>query len=156
MSVAVLTNGIKNPGFNFGYERPISYGIKEAPKRRIREFALKGNLGFYWDPYTHVATYANAGILYRRTSKKNKQWMIGINPIGVVRNFTHETYEVDENLNVTRKRFAGRSYFAPELVIGRGKLKANKARFFNVHFVFLTNYNSYTLPTVNFEFGYRF
>jgi len=156
-SAAILTNGLfKNPGVNFRYERPIRFTIKETPKRKIRELNLNGNLGFYWDPYTHVATYANAGVLYRKTNKRNRQWMIGINPLGYMRTFTHETYEVDDNLNVTSKKFAGRSYYAPDVILGTGKIKTDRTRFFNLHFMFLSKYNSGTLPLINFEFGFRF
>ena len=156
-SAAIITNGLfKNPGVNFRYERPISLTIKESPKRKIRELNLNGNLGFYWDPYTHVATYANAGILYRKTNRRDRQWMIGLNPLGYMRTFTHETYEVDDNLNVTSKKFAGRSYYAPELIIGTGKLKEDRARFFNIHLMILGKYNLGPLPLLNFELGYRF
>ena len=156
-SVSILTNGLfKNPGVNLRYERPLFFTVKETPKRKIRAFHLNGNLGFYWDPYTHVATYATAGFLYRKTNRRNRQWMIGINPLGYMRTFTHETYEVDDNLNVTSKKFAGRSYYAPELIIGTGKLKEDRARFFNIHLMILGKYNLGPLPLLNFEFGYRF
>lgn len=168
-SYSILTNGLfKNPGVNFRYERPIFFAIAEVVEikerkkrktreyRKIRELNLNGNLGFYWDPYTHIATYTTAGILYRKTNRRNRQWMIGINPLGYMRTFLHEAYEVDDNLTVSRKKFAGRSYYAPELILGTGKIKGDKARFFNIHLMFLRKYNLDTLPLIHFEFGYRF
>jgi len=165
-SYSILTNGLfKNPGVNFRYELPIFFSIAERVKkkkrktrefRKIRELNLNGNLGFYWDPYTHIATYTTAGVLYRKTNRRNRQWMIGINPLGYMRTFLHEAYEVDDDLKVSEKKFAGRLYYAPELILGTGKIKGNKARFFNIHLMFLRKYNLDTLPLIHFEFGYRF
>ncbi len=73
-----------------------------------------------------------------------------------MRNFLHEVYEVQEDLTVVRKRFSGISYYAPEIIVGIGKLKKNKARFFNFHLMLLSKYNLGVSPLFHFEYGFRF
>ncbi len=154
--LGILTNCIlKNPGINLNYQKPISYSIKEGTKRNIKTLSINTNLGFFWDPKTHVATYINAGINRRKTNAKNRQWLLAINPIGVMRTFVHEAYEVNESLEVTRKRIAGRSYYAPEIIFGTGKIKNDRTRFFNIHLMILTKSNLGIFPLIHFEFGYK-
>lgn len=154
--LGLLTNGIfKNPGLNLNHQIPISYSIKDGAKRNIKTLSLNTNLGFYWDPKTHVASYINIGINRRKTNAKNRQWLVAMNPIGYMRTFVHEAYEVDEDLNITRKRLAGRSYYTPEIIFGTGKIKNERARFFNIHLMILLKSNLGILPLLHFEFGYR-
>lgn len=155
-SLGIVGNYLRNPGINLRYEHPLLIRQREVPKRRARALYLNGNLGFYWDPYTHVATYLTAGIMYRRTYKGNFQTTLGINPLGVQRNFFHETYSVNDALEVERESLAGRTYYAPELIVGIGRIRGNRARFLNLHIMILSKYNTAILPTFNWEFGYRF
>jgi len=155
-SISFIGNGLKNPGLNFRYEFPLSIKQITEPKRKIKALYINGDLGFYWDPYTHIATYATAGVLYRRTYKKNFQTVIGLNPLGFQHHFLHEVYEVGDDLEIEYKKLAGQSYYAPKLILGLGKLKKSKASFFSIHIMILRKYNLGTFPNINFEFGYRF
>jgi hypothetical protein len=83
---------------------------------------------------------------------------MSFNPLGYYRSFLPETYEVKGD-EVTKVLFPGRSYYAPSFSIGLGKLRKGKkltGRYFNINLMYRTPYNAGTLPSISFQYGYRF
>lgn len=150
-------NNIWNPGMIVTPEYTLGEWTKtKNGKTKVRQVDLNANLGFFWNPQTHTATFTSLGVAYRKTNNKKFQHTIGINPLGYYLAFLHETYEVSDEGLVTSNPLASRGYFAPSFIIGIGKKKPKRNWFFNLHFMFLNNYNLGTLRLGNIEFGYRF
>ena len=163
-SIAYFGNNIANPGLKFETNSPIIIKTKEIQKKkklRIHKHRLNwdGSLGFYWDPMSHVGVFTNYGVNYEEIFTKGFKYQIGLNPVGYLRTFLPETYEVDENWNVKKVFLPGRSYYAPSFSIGIGKLRHDKRLsewFINLNSILLLPYNTGFVPLVNLEFGYKF
>lgn len=161
--VGYFGNMLWNPGLNGGAEYLIREKVKtkerkKGPKTIIKKTLLNGNFGFYWDPKSHIGTFTNYGILWRRTNPNGKQINVQFNPLGYYRSFLPETYEVSNN-RVRKVPLPGRSYFAPSLSVGVGKLRKTSkltGRYLNLNFMVLTPYNTNILPLVSITYGYRF
>jgi len=165
--------------FNIGYSGTIfwsngltigtEYLWKEIEKTKERrgtqrtnthQFLLNGNLGFATNFATNTDTggFVNAGLIWRRTNKKGKQFSIGLNPLGYYRSFLPETYEVNGD-KVDKVAFPGRGYYSPSLSIGIGRQRKGKVRsgsYLNVVFSPRFNYNAGPLPTFSIQYGFRF
>ncbi|RKR13098.1 hypothetical protein CLV91_1812 [Maribacter vaceletii] len=133
---------------------------RKGPKKITHQYLLDGNLGFTTNFATKTDTgiYTNYGLIWRRTNAKGKQISIALNPLGYYRSILPETYEV-KGEQVDKVSFPGRSYYAPSLSIGLGKLRKGKkltGRYFNVNLMFRTPYNAGTLPSISLQYGYRF
>ena len=157
-------NNIVNPGLKIGANYPIVVKTKELQKKKklkIRSHHLDwdGIIGFYWDPMSHIGVFTNYGINYEEIFTKGFKYKIGLNPVGYLRTFLPETYEVDEDWNVKKVFLPGRSYYAPSFSIGIGKLR-NDMRFsewfINLNSILLIPYNTGLAPIVNLEFGFKF
>ncbi|MBL4709436.1 MAG: hypothetical protein JKY48_13445 [Flavobacteriales bacterium] len=158
-------NFVWNNGLNFGAE----YLWKEQVKRKERrgkqktithQFLFNGNLVFTnnFASKTDAGIFTNYGLTWRRTNTKGKQISIELNPLGYYRSFLPETYEVKGD-QVKKIFLPGRSYYAPSLSIGLGKLRKGKkltGRYFNINLMLRTPYNAGTLPSISFQYGYRF
>jgi hypothetical protein len=137
---------------------------KEKTKVKTREFLLRGDLGFYWDPGSHVGLFTTYGIGYRKTGTKGFQFNLGANPLGYYRSFLPETYEVNDNGDVEKVFLPGRSYYAPSFTLGLGKkMKPDgflgntfSAWYLNLNTILLYKYNANSLPLVFVEFGFMF
>jgi len=154
-----------NNGLNFGAEYLWKEKLKTKDRKRgtrtnIHQFLLNGNLGFTTNFFSRTDTgaFTNFGMTWRRTNKKGKQFSIEFNPLGYYRSFLPETYKV--NGDVVGKVFLpGRSYYAPSISVGIGKLRKDKkltGRYFNVNLMYRTPYNAGTLPSISLQYGYRF
>ena len=157
LRVGYFGNNIWNPGLIVTPEYTIEKWTKEKKgKTKIRQVVGNANLGFFWNPQTHVGTFTSLGLAYRKTNNKKIQTTIGINPLGYYRAFLHETYEVSDEGTVTSKPLASRGYFAPSIIIGIGKKKTKRNWFFNIHFMLLNKYNLGNQSLGSIEYGYRF
>lgn len=133
---------------------------KRGKRTNTHQFLLNGNLGFTtnFSTKTDTGVFTNYGITWRRTNKKGKQFSIELNPFGYYRSFLPETYKVEGD-NVEKVFLPGRSYYAPSLSIGLGKLRKDKkltGSYFNLNFMLRTPFNAGTLPSISFQYGYRF
>jgi len=158
-------NLIWNNGLNLGAE----YLWKEKVKTKTRKDKLKtithqylfnGNLTFSnnFSTETDAGIFTNYGLMWRRTNTKGRQISIALNPLGYYRSFLPETYEVKGD-DVKKVFLPGRSYYAPSLSIGLGKLRKDKkltARYFNINLMYRTPYNAGAAPSISFQYGYRF
>jgi len=129
-------------------------------RTNTHQFLFNGNLGFATNFATKTNTggFVNAGITWRRTNKKGKQFSIELNPLGYYRSFLPETYEVNGN-SVDKVFLPGRGYYSPSLSIGIGKQRKGKVRsasYFNINFSPRFNYNAGTLPVLSLQYGFRF
>ena len=154
-----------NNGLNYGME----YAWKEYHKSKEKkgkqknikhQFLLNGNLGFTNNFFTKTdaGIYTNYGLIWRRTNTKGRQISISLNPLGYYRSFLPETYEVKGD-EVTKVFLPGRSYYAPSISVGFGKFRKDKkltGRYFNLNLMYRTPYNAGTVPSISFQYGYRF
>lgn len=164
-NAAYYGNMLWNPGLKFGAEyvwrakQIVKTNRKNKTKTITKEKILSGDVGFFWDPQSHVGVFNYYGIIFRRTnSKRNRQLNFKVNPLGYYRSFLPETYAVTES-GVDKVTLPGRNYYAPSFSIGMGKLqngKTLKARYVNLNFMFLTPYNTNLSPLISLDFGFRF
>jgi hypothetical protein len=151
-------NNLWNPGIKAGAGlvwRKKTTTTKKV-KKRYHQTTLNGNIGFYLDPGSHVGTFLEAGLTYRKFHPNDWFLSLGINPLGVYRSFLPETYEVDLNGNTVKKTLPGRTCFSPSGSIGFGKLRKDSPNgwFVKTNLMFLIPYNTYILPLLNIEAGY--
>ncbi len=166
-SASYFANFIFNPGLKFGVESLYAERQKTKIKKRkgkefekviTKERLLNGDIGFYIVPKGHVGVFTSYGIMLRRSNSKNKQFIFKFNPLGYLRSFYPETYEVKGG-DVNKVFLPGRGYYAPSISVGLGKIRTKKklsARFINLNFMMLVPYNTNVLPIVSIEYGYRF
>ncbi|WP_298475561.1 hypothetical protein [uncultured Maribacter sp.] len=133
---------------------------RKGQKKITHQFLWNGNLGFTTNFATKTDTgvFTNYGFIWRRTNTKGKQISIELNPLGYYRSFLPETYEV-KGEQVDKVSFPGRSYYAPSISVGLGKLRKGKkltGRYINLNLMFRTPYNAGTLPSISLQYGYRF
>ncbi len=166
--ISYYGNNLWNPGLNFRAEYVFYEKIKtkvkqkkrgEKLKVRTHNFLLGGNVGFYWDPKSHVGAFNYYGITYRKTATKGFQYRVGLSPLAYYRSFLPETYEVDDNGNVKKLFLPGRNYYAPVFTLGVGKQRKEKylnSWFLNLNVMVLMPYNTNILPLLYIEYGYTF
>lgn len=151
---------IWNPGLNFRAERLIREKIKVKKRKngklKTKHILLNGNVGFFWNPQTHVGVFTNYGFLFRKITHNNFKTNLGLNPLGYYRAFTTETYFVTDDGEVKNKVLGGRNYYALNLIFGIGKEKEKREWFLNYHLLLINNYNLSALPQFNIEYGYKF
>jgi hypothetical protein len=158
-------NFIWNNGLNFGAEYLWKEKVKNKERREkqktiTHQILFNGNLAFTnnFSSKTDAGIITNYGLTWRRTNTKGKQINIAFNPLGYYRSFLPETYEVDGD-KVNKVFLPGRSYLAPSISIGLGKLREGKkltGRYFNINLMYRTPYNAGTVPSISFQYGYRF
>jgi len=158
-------NLIWNNGLNFGAEYRWKEKVKSKERRNkqknnTHQFLFNGNLTFTnnFSSKTDAGIFTNYGLTWRRTNTKGKQLSVAFNPLGYYRSFLPETYEVDGD-EIKKVFLPGRSYYAPSLSIGIGKLRKGKkltGRYFNINLMYRTPYNARALPSISFQYGYRF
>lgn len=133
---------------------------KQGKRTNTHQFFFNGNLGFAtnFSTKTDTGVFTNYGITWRRTNTKGKQFSVELNPLGYYRSFLPETYEVN-GANVNKVTLPGRSFYAPSICIGVGKLRKGKkltGRYINLNLMLRTPFNAGTLPAVFLQYGYRF
>ena len=127
-------------------------------KTIMRQFLLGGDIGFYYHPRSHTGLFNYYEISYRKIYAKGFQTTIGMGP-GLYRAFYNETYEVDNLNNISRKSFAGRTYFSSVIALGYGRYRKNttlQSWHLKYNIMFLYNYNTGILPLFNIELGFCF
>jgi len=160
-TVGYFGNNGWNPGLKLGVQCLKSSKLKEhkSGKERVIETSYGADLGCYKDPRSHLGVFLNGG-LERRKIYENRVYMVSsLNPIGVFRSFLPATYQVDDSGDITKVSLAGRWYFAPAASWGIGRnSKKNPLRgwYTKAHLMLLMPYNTYILPLLNWELGYRF
>jgi hypothetical protein len=158
-------NNLWNPGLKVG----AAYIFKEThwdgeskkgkEKHKMHQFMINGDLGFFWDPKDFTAVFTYFGVTYRKTNTKGFNYNFGLSPAALYRSFLPETWEVDDEGNVSEVVLPGRFYYAPTLIAGIGKKMNGKtfsAWFMNLNIMTLVKYNANMVPLLNVEFGYRF
>lgn len=157
---ALLYNGL-NLGAEYLWKEKVKLKDGRSKQKTItHQFLLNGNIGFTTNfaTNTDAAIFTNYGLTWRRTGNKGRQISIEFNPLGYYRSLLPETFAVNGD-NVEKVSFPGRSYYAPSLSVGIGKLRKGKkltGSYFNVNFMWRTHFNGGTLPSVSLQYGYRF
>lgn len=161
-------NNIWNPGIKTGFEYLLKTNKKyiirksgETEIKRIKKghYLLEGNLGFYWDPRSHVGAFTYYGVSWRRTRPRGFRFKVGLSPLGYYRSFLPDTYEVDDAGNVTEVSFPGNNYYAPVVTLGIGKDRRAKENrpvswHLNINAMFLMPYNNAFVPLLHLELGF--
>ena len=127
-------------------------------KTKTRQLLLGGDIGFYWHHHSHTGMFNYYEISYRTIRAKGFQTTIGIGP-GIYRAFYPETYEIDNSNNITKKSFAGRTYFSSVILLGYGRYRKNatlQSWHLKYNIMFLFDYNTGIMPLFNIELGFCF
>lgn len=156
----IWNNGLTIGADYFWKEKSITKLRKDKSKTITHQLIFNGNIGFTTNfaSKTQTALFTNYGLEWRRTNPKGKQIHFSFNPLGYYRSFLPETFEVKGG-EVQKVFLPGRSYFAPSLSLGLGKLREGKklsSRYFSINFMLRTPYNAGSLPSISFQYGYRF
>ncbi|MEZ5029771.1 MAG: hypothetical protein R2787_00040 [Saprospiraceae bacterium] len=126
VSVSYFGNFIIDPGFKLGIERPFLtiQKTKNKSNGKIKinrhQFFNTLNLGYYYTKELNHTWFLNTELGYRKTRKSGFKTEVLLG-VGYLRTFlTDETYEVDNNGNVSIIKNAGSNYFMPSLAFGLG------------------------------------
>lgn len=163
--VGYYGNLLFDNGLNLGAE----YAWKEMEKIKEKrkgqktishELLFNGVLGYStnFTNQTDNGLTTQYGLIWRRTNPKGRQFTVEFNPVGYYRSFLPETFEVIGD-KVSKVRFPGRSYYAPSIAVGIGKLLSENwhpGRYLKLNCTFRTPYNAGTLPSFTLQFGHRF
>jgi len=97
---------------------------KKGQKTITHQLLFNGSLGYStnFTNQTDNGLHTYYGLIWRRTNPKRRQINIEINPLGYYRSFLPETFEVKGD-EVSKVSFPGRSYYAPSIAIGIGRLR---------------------------------
>lgn len=133
---------------------------KKGQKTITHQLLLNGSLGFStnFTSQTDNGLSNYYGLIWRRTSSKRWQLNVELNPLGYYRSFLPETYEVKGD-KVSKVRFPGRSYYAPSIAFGMGKIRREKTHsgwYLNLNIGLRTPYNAGILPNFSLQYGHRF
>lgn len=158
--VGYFGNNIWYPGLKVGADYPLLQKIvrKRNDKKITKQFHLNGELGFYWHPKKHIATFTSFGIQKTRINQKGGRITYAFHPVGIYRSFLPETYEVSSTGHVEKIVLPGNFYYAPTFNAGIGKNSKNKFfknSYLKANLSMLVKYNSSVLPLLSFEYGYR-
>lgn len=171
--VAYLNNGVINPGLQLDADWVIKVFTKTKNKthpklgkytiQRKRQLALETRLGFYWDPLANVTLFNQYLLcyrwLYQKPGEEHKDWnlSLGIGP-GYHHVLLPETYEVDEQGQVSELGLAARAY--PSAILDFRFIRSRKSKRLNAWFIgfntlSIFNYNATAVSTNSMYFGFR-
>lgn len=162
-------NNLVNPGIkaaiNFTLAEKTTVKSKSAKngetidKTATKQFLTSAHVGFFWQPESHIGAFGFYEITYKRIKREdNSCFRIGLGP-GIYRSFYPGTFEVDENGTVSETAMGGRSYFAPVITFGTGKIRDKgylHSIIFATNLMFLFDYNSGIVPLLNLEIDFCF
>lgn len=162
-------NNLVNPGMkaaiNFTLTEKTTVKTKTTKsgepidKTATKQLLASAHVGFFWQPESHIGTFNFYELTYRRIKRKDNSYVrIGIGP-GIYRSFYPQTFEVDKTGTVSEAAMGGRSYFAPVITFGTGKIKNRGALHsltFATNLMFLFDYNSGIVPLLNLEIDFCF
>ncbi|RLD59964.1 MAG: hypothetical protein DRJ01_10490 [Bacteroidetes bacterium] len=166
VSLSYYGNMLIKPGVKAGVEYVVNQKkcFKKNKRKSITDLIVKqlivaGDIGFFWHPHSHIAVFNYYTLNYRivKPSKRSIN-TIGLGP-GVYRSVYPKTYEVDNMNNVKSVSWAGRTYFAPVVVLGTGKMINHywiQSWHFNTNIMVLFNYNTGFVPLLSFDIGLNF
>jgi hypothetical protein len=155
-----------NPGLTGSYEFTLAEGEKSKTKiKRQREIikykfnrlSIAPTAGFFVDPKSQTAVFANASLLYRRINRKGRTLAVGPG-MGIYSSIIRNVYSFS-NGTVSESGVEVTSYAAPtfRFEIGRFKKKQNYRGWYSAISVqALLNYNATAVLLPAFEFGRTF
>ena len=156
------------PGLKYGADIILSEKINHKTitkkdstqkiKLRTNQLLLGGNIGFYYHPRSHTGIFNYYELTYKRIYTKGFQYLLGIGP-GLYRSVYPTTYEIDDNNNINKIAFPGRTYFTTVFVLGFGREYINrkiKSTHLKFNTMILYNYNADIMPLFNIEIGFCF
>ncbi len=163
--VGYYGNVFSENGLNLGIEYLWKEKEKVKEKKRgqkiiTHQLLFNGSLGYAtnFTNKTDNGLYTHYGLIWRRTSPKRWQLNLELNPLGYYRSFLPETFEVKGD-EVSKVKFPGRSYYAPSVGFGIGRLRKGKRRsgwYLNLNYALRTPYNAGTLDILSIQYGHRF
>ncbi len=156
----LFDNGL-NLGAEYQWKEKEKVKEKKKGQKTIRQQLLfNGSLGYStnFTLQTDNGLQTYYGLIWRRTNHKRRQINIELNPLGYYRSFLPEAFEVEGN-EVSKVRFPGRSYYAPSISFGIGRLrkkKRNAGWYLNFNYSMRMPYNAGALPVFSIQYGHRF
>lgn len=161
VNVGYFGNNLWNEGFRLGLEKPRDTYTKtnKSGKERTIVRSYSANLNLYHDSDSHTGVFITAG--WSRKKHLNNRWNFStsLEPIGLYRSFLPETYEVDDNGDVSRVSLPGRFYLSPSASAGFGRVSKenpDNGWYARANITTLFPYNRVFMPLFNIEFGYHF
>jgi hypothetical protein len=109
---------IFHPGANVTYGKVL--GTKTNERRNTRQEWIGGlGAGFYYHKNRHTGVYVNPLIEWIKTNRKGFQYGLEL-PVGYLRTFIPNVYQIQENSQIDRLPFAGTSHLviSPALRLG--------------------------------------
>lgn len=161
-NVSYFGNNGWNPGLKLGADKVIKEKslVRESRSKKyysFREHVVGFNMGTFYDNPTYTSFFMFGDYNHRRIANKGRYLNVGFG-LGGFRNFLPETYQVN-NGTVSKVRNAGRSYIAPSINTGVGRLwkrSGTRSWFLKAHCFLQLNYNLFPNPLFFVEYGYRF
>ena len=168
---------LTHPGGRLSVEYPLRRKVKERPpwklmrviglakedKKILRYKTTFVNVGtaVYYHRHNHTGWLLSAEIGQRKTFGNSGLFYEVSYGLGHLRSFLPTTYEVTDDNEVKRVRFAGNSYFAPTLAIGAGfdfepKYNIPAKVWYRTNGMILYPYNHLFSGNLAFEFGMTF
>lgn len=158
--LAYSGNNLWNPGMKLNIFREINVKTlnQKNEKIEIRSHGINLDVGFYYDPGAYTALYSSIGYQSKVLFPNGRWIMTKVNPIGISRTFLPSTYHVQDDFTVSKVIFPGRIYYAPGLEFSWCPFRRNKfltRTFIGADVQLLMPYNTYVLPIINIQVGYR-
>jgi hypothetical protein len=103
--------------------------------------------------------FITAGWFRKKFLKNRWNLSTSLEPIGLYRSFLPETYEVDDNGEVSKVTLPGRFYLSPSASAGIGRLSKenpDNGWFLRANINTLFPYNRVFMPLFNVDLGYHF
>ena len=166
LKVGYYGNLMFNPGLTANYELTLVEKSKtktkmkrnhNVVKHKFNRLVVAPTVGFYVDPKSHTAVFANASLLYRRINRKGRTLAVGPG-MGIYSSIIRNVYGFS-NGSVSEPGVEVASYAAPtfRFEIGRFKKKQNYRGWYSAISVQAPlNYNATAVLLPAFEFGRTF
>lgn len=122
-----------NPGLTAGYEFTFAEKAKtktvikrnlNVVKYKLNRLAIVPTVGFFVDPKTHTAVFANASLVYRRINRKGRTFAVGTG-MGIYSSMVRNVYSFS-NGTVSESGISVTNYATPTFRFEIGRFKEKK------------------------------
>jgi len=161
INIGYFGNNLWNEGFRLGVEKPRDTFTKTNKRGKERTIArsYSANFNLYHDTDSHTGVFITAGWSRKKFLKNRWNLSTSLEPIGLYRSFLPETYEVDDNGEVSKVMLPGRFYLSPSASAGIGRLSKenpDNGWYLRANVTTLFPYNRVFMPLFNVDLGYHF
>jgi hypothetical protein len=155
-----------NVGLEFGIVDKLALKTKIKPGKggqnyiKVNQLVSAINVGFVYSPSISYSALGSLTLEYRRTTKRKKQFQLGVGP-GYMRRFFPEISTTDTNGITTTSQQSNVGYIAPTAFIGFGAFRMNPHRWqwwhvrFTNAFLIKSSSNIVPYPMVEIRLGFH-